>query len=284
MISHSQVLANGTQFDRLDLRFSYEKHLIFLNLRHFTTKFSWRQLCDNWTTSVRSAQNYCVTAAFIRWSHQSIFVPDSQRSQVFAFGTDIAQRHQTGKFARQQQLRSEGKWSLYNRFSIFKKFHFIPFVFDFHPQICDFGLARVEEPDQSKHMTQEVVTQYYRSPEILMGSRHYAASVDVWSVGCIFGELLGRRILFQAQSPVQQLELITELLGTPSLEDMRHACDGARSHMLRRAPKPPSLSALYTLSSHATHEAVHLLCQMLVFDPVSLASISFLFFNIQFYF
>lgn len=139
----------------------------------------------------------------------------------------------------------------------------------FSEQICDFGLARVEEPDQSKHMTQEVVTQYYRSPEILMGSRHYSASVDVWSVGCIFGELLGRRILFQAQSPVQQLELITELLGTPSLEDMRHACEGARSHMLRRAPKPPSLSALYTLSSHATHEAVHLLCQMLVFDPVS---------------
>lgn len=67
-----------------------------------------------------------------------------------------------------------------------------------------------------------------------------------------------------------QLELITELLGTPSMEDMRHACDGARSHMLRRVPKQPSLSALYTLSSHATHEAVHLLCQMLVFDPVSL--------------
>lgn len=119
-------------------------------------------------------------------------------------------------------------------------------------------------------MTQEVVTQYYRAPEILMGARHYSSAVDVWSVGCIFGELLGRRILFQAQSPVQQLELITELLGTPSLEDMRHACEGARSHMLRRAPKPPSLSALYTLSSHATHEAVHLLCQMLVFDPVSL--------------
>ncbi|XP_036338016.1 serine/threonine-protein kinase NLK2 isoform X2 [Rhagoletis pomonella] len=134
-------------------------------------------------------------------------------------------------------------------------------------KICDFGLARVEEPDQAKHMTQEVVTQYYRAPEILMGARHYSSAVDVWSVGCIFGELLGRRILFQAQNPVQQLELITELLGTPSMEDMRHACDGARSHMLRRAPKLPSFSALYTLSSHATHEAVHLLCQMLVFDP-----------------
>lgn len=74
-------------------------------------------------------------------------------------------------------------------------------------QICDFGLARVEEPDQSKHMTQEVVTQYYRAPEILMGARHYSAAVDVWSVGCIFGELLGRRILFQAQSPVQQVRV-----------------------------------------------------------------------------
>lgn len=74
-------------------------------------------------------------------------------------------------------------------------------------KICDFGLARVEEPDQSKHMTQEVVTQYYRAPEILMGARHYSAAVDVWSVGCIFGELLGRRILFQAQSPVQQVSV-----------------------------------------------------------------------------
>nr|CAH65680.1 nemo-like protein [Nilaparvata lugens] len=134
-------------------------------------------------------------------------------------------------------------------------------------KICDFGLARVEEPDQCKKMTQEVVTQYYRAPEILMGARHYSAAVDVWSVGCIFGELLGRRILFQAQSPVQQLELITDLLGTPSLDDMRHACEGARTHMLRQRVKPPSLTALYTLSSQATHEAVHLLCQMLVFDP-----------------
>ncbi|KAJ8936343.1 hypothetical protein NQ318_020923 [Aromia moschata] len=104
-------------------------------------------------------------------------------------------------------------------------------------------------------------------PEILMGAKHYSAAVDVWSVGCIFGELLGRRILFQAQNPVQQLELITELLGTPSLEDMKYACEGAKTHMLRRAPKPPSLSALYTLSTQATHEVVHLLCQMLVFDP-----------------
>lgn len=73
--------------------------------------------------------------------------------------------------------------------------------------MCDFGLARVEEPDTSKHMTQEVVTQYYRAPEILVGSKHYTSAVDMWSVGCIFAELLGRRILFQAQSPITQVSI-----------------------------------------------------------------------------
>ena len=66
-----------------------------------------------------------------------------------------------------------------------------------------------------------------------------------------------------------QLDLITDLLGTPCLEDMRTACEGAKTHILRSAHKPPSLAALYNLSSQASHEAVHLLCRMLVFDPVS---------------
>ena len=99
---------------------------------------------------------------------------------------------------------------------------------------------RVEEPDRSRHMTQEVVTQYYRAPEILMGAKHYTTAVDMWSIGCIFGELLGRRILFQAQSPIQQLELITDLLGTPTLSDMKFACEAAKRHMLSRGQKPAS--------------------------------------------
>ena len=66
-------------------------------------------------------------------------------------------------------------------------------MFDTIRCIC----CRVEEPDRGVHMTQEVVTQYYRAPEILLGAKHYTNSIDIWSVGCIFGELLGRRILFQ---------------------------------------------------------------------------------------
>lgn len=134
-------------------------------------------------------------------------------------------------------------------------------------KICDFGLARIEEPQEGRNMTQEVVTQYYRAPELLMGAKHYGSEVDIWSVGCIFAELLSRRILFQAQSPIQQLELVTDLLGTPAVEDMKSACPAARSHMQRLAHKPPAMAALYSLSGQATHEAIHLLCRMLVFDP-----------------
>ncbi|KIH48610.1 hypothetical protein ANCDUO_21319 [Ancylostoma duodenale] len=56
-------------------------------------------------------------------------------------------------------------------------------------------------------MTHEVVTQYYRAPELLMGARRYTGAVDIWSVGCIFAELLARRILFQAQGPIDQVRI-----------------------------------------------------------------------------
>ncbi|KAI8749078.1 serine/threonine-protein kinase NLK isoform X1, partial [Biomphalaria glabrata] len=134
-------------------------------------------------------------------------------------------------------------------------------------KICDFGLARIMEPDESIAMTQEVVTQYYRAPEILMGAVHYSSAVDIWSVGCIFAELLSRRILFQASAPVQQLDRITEVLGTPSFEDMPTACQGARDYIRSRPHKPAALNQFYTLSEQATHEAVHLLCRMLVLNP-----------------
>ncbi|KRZ07089.1 Serine/threonine kinase NLK, partial [Trichinella zimbabwensis] len=134
-------------------------------------------------------------------------------------------------------------------------------------KICDFGLARVWDPSEQATLTHEVVTQYYRAPELLMGARNYTAAVDVWSVGCIFAELLGRRILFQAQGPVEQLNLIIDLLGTPSVAEMRYACEGARNHVLKSPFRPPKYFKLYSLSQQATQEAVGLLTQMLCFDP-----------------
>merc|ERR1712008_637729 len=64
-----------------------------------------------------------------------------------------------------------------------------------------------------------------------------------------------------------QLELITDLLGTPSVNDMKFAVEAAKRHVLARGPKTPSIAYLYTLSQSATHEAVHFLCQMLTLDP-----------------
>lgn len=66
------------------------------------------------------------------------------------------------------------------------------------------------------------------------------------------------------------MELITNLLGTPTLQDMRSCAPGAIRHMMKSPKKQPSHGSLYSLSKDATHEAVHLVCEMLVFDPVSM--------------
>uniref|UniRef100_A0AC34RPZ7 Mitogen-activated protein kinase n=1 Tax=Panagrolaimus sp. JU765 TaxID=591449 RepID=A0AC34RPZ7_9BILA len=134
-------------------------------------------------------------------------------------------------------------------------------------KICDFGLARLWDPSDQSNMTHEVVTQYYRAPELLMGARRYTGAIDVWSIGCIFAELLARRILFQAQGPIEQLNLIIDLLGTPNPDEMHGACEGAVNHILRSQRKASQLQKLYSLSQQATPEAVSLLIDMLRFDP-----------------
>lgn len=66
-------------------------------------------------------------------------------------------------------------------------------------KICDFGLARADLPELTAHvplMTDYVATRWYRSPELLLSSKKYTKAVDVWSVGCILAEMLGRKPLF----------------------------------------------------------------------------------------
>lgn len=134
-------------------------------------------------------------------------------------------------------------------------------------KICDFGLARVADPNSDHALTHEVVTQYYRAPEILMGAQHYTSAVDMWSVGCVLAELLSRRILFQANGPMQQLDLIVDLIGIPESDELTLACDAARQHMLRRPKCQPDVNILYSLSADCDHEVVHLLRHLLVFSP-----------------
>ncbi|KAK9880999.1 hypothetical protein WA026_014342 [Henosepilachna vigintioctopunctata] len=82
-------------------------------------------------------------------------------------------------------------------------------------KIADFGLARWFGVPL-RPMTPHVVTLWYRAPELLLQAPTQTTSVDMWAAGCILGELLGHKPLLPGRSEIQQLELIVDLLGTPS--------------------------------------------------------------------
>ncbi|CAM9846176.1 unnamed protein product, partial [Discosporangium mesarthrocarpum] len=92
--------------------------------------------------------------------------------------------------------------------------------------ICDFGLARGVEHG-GEELTEYVQTRWYRAPELLCYSSTYDTAVDIWSVGCIFAEMLSRRPFFQGQNPVHQLKMIMDVLGCPTLEDLSFIEDRA---------------------------------------------------------
>lgn len=84
-------------------------------------------------------------------------------------------------------------------------------------KIADFGLARAFGIPLRTY-THEIVTLWYRAPEVLLGSRHYSTGVDMWSVGCIFAEMIMRQPLFPGDSEIDEIFRIFRLLGTPNDE------------------------------------------------------------------
>lgn len=82
-------------------------------------------------------------------------------------------------------------------------------------KVGDFGLAR-EYGSPLKQYTNKVVTLWYRAPELLLQTGKYSTPIDVWSIGCIFGELLTMKPLFPGQSEAQQIDLIFKALGSPN--------------------------------------------------------------------
>jgi cyclin-dependent kinase 1 len=84
-------------------------------------------------------------------------------------------------------------------------------------KLADFGLARAFGIPVRVY-THEVVTLWYRAPEILLGSNKYSCPVDIWSIGCIFAEMANKRPLFQGDSEIDQLFRIFRVLKTPTDE------------------------------------------------------------------
>lgn len=85
-------------------------------------------------------------------------------------------------------------------------------------KLADFGLARAFGIPVRGY-SHEVVTLWYRAPDVLLGSKHYSTSIDMWSVGCIFAEMLTGRPLFAGSDAKTQLDKIFRVMGIPSIED-----------------------------------------------------------------
>ncbi|KAF3455082.1 hypothetical protein FNV43_RR05530 [Rhamnella rubrinervis] len=137
-------------------------------------------------------------------------------------------------------------------------------------KICDFGLARTTS--ETDFMTEYVVTRWYRAPELLLNCSEYTAAIDIWSVGCILMEIILREPLFPGKDYVQQLSLITELLGSPDDSDLGFVrSDNARKYVkqLPHVPKKPFAEKFPNVSP----VAIDLAEKMLVFDPCKRISV-----------
>ncbi|XP_071054920.1 mitogen-activated protein kinase p38a-like isoform X2 [Onthophagus taurus] len=128
-------------------------------------------------------------------------------------------------------------------------------------KILDFGLARPTETE----MTGYVATRWYRAPEIMLNWMHYNQTVDIWSVGCIMAELLTGRTLFPGTDHIHQLNLIMEILGTPTDEFMKKITSQSARSYIESLP-PVHKKDLKQVFTGANHLAIDLLRLMLELD------------------
>lgn len=167
--------------------------------------------------------------------------------------------------------------------------------------VCDFGLARgvstttakqppntarpdgrrtdiqsatTENVETNDHLTEYVVTRWYRPPEILAESSYYGAAADIWSVGCILGEMLdaNRRPIFRGSSPQNQMSLIIAALGSPTEEELAFCTSTSARGVIRRICQTAESNnvAPWIFEERfplADPNALDLLRKMLVIDP-----------------
>ena len=128
-------------------------------------------------------------------------------------------------------------------------------------KICDFGLARgvhqsssgTDSPDGTQDkkdtmlLTEYVVTRWYRAPEIMLACHEYSYPIDVWSVGCIFAELLSRKPMFPGEDYIDQLTIISEKLGKLADADLDFVTSDKAKRFMRKLPSkaPPHFALVF---------------------------------------
>lgn len=146
-------------------------------------------------------------------------------------------------------------------------------------KILDFGLAR--NKDEAMFMTPYVVTRYYRAPEVILGAG-YSSNVDIWSVGCIFAELIRGKVMFPGTDHVDQWTKIVDVVGTPSHQFMSKLQQSVKQYVENRPrcePKPWQVlfpdnvfpqDIDYRLNAASARDLVS---RMLVIDPENRISV-----------
>jgi mitogen-activated protein kinase 1/3 len=135
-------------------------------------------------------------------------------------------------------------------------------------KICDFGLARAVDSTEALELTTYVVTRWYRAPELMLADS-YQASVDMWSVGCILAELIKRRALFPGKNTLNQLELITQTMGSMTERDIQKfgKPDMKAVKLVLKMPKHPRRPWESVLRD-ANPAAIDMIDRLLNYDPV----------------
>lgn len=132
-------------------------------------------------------------------------------------------------------------------------------------KLADFGLARAFEMPL-KTYTHEIVTLWYRAPEVLLGTKLYTTAVDIWSLGCIFPEMLTKRPLFSGDSEIDQLFRVFRTLGTPD-ENCWPGCSKLNDYK-STFPKwaPQDMTTILHMLDMEGHD---LLSKLLTYEPES---------------
>lgn len=135
---------------------------------------------------------------------------------------------------------------------------------DYSMRLCDFGCARQIKPDVP--LTDYVATRWYRPPELLLGSKAYGKGVDIWSTGCIMGELMDGKPLFPGKSEIDQLHVIQNMMGNLSSQQVQLKMENSNFKGIELAEyaNPTTLHKRY--ASCMSETQLQLLCGCIVMD------------------
>ncbi|KAI9699535.1 MAG: hypothetical protein M1820_007166 [Bogoriella megaspora] len=137
-------------------------------------------------------------------------------------------------------------------------------------KLADFGMARYTGSPPPPALTQLVVTLWYRAPELLLGATTYDFAIDIWSIGCILGELLTREPLIAGKNEVDQLTQIFAFLGVPTNESwpgFRRLPNARALKIPNPTNQPPAALAIRRKFPILTESGVKLLASLLSLDP-----------------